>query len=227
MATEPKKNELLAYGYIRDIDNQNLLQQVIPSSIATIIMMFYPWIEEFKWDKINHGKNAKIIDDNTIRTVTKGTWAICISPHVISSDICDWYEWECKLNDWASRAVLEVGFIDSNLKKSIPNYDEPMGSNIKNEQYSFNICSLNYFRLYGKGHSSTTVKMHDTNKRAVSIPKKGDTFRVRIDFKSKNMKLWYNDEYINSAYQDIISESVVAAASIYDGSLTVTKTDYT
>ena len=62
-------------------------------------MLFYPWIDEFKWDPENHGTNATIIDNKKIQSKRRG-WAICVSPNIISSDICDWYEWELELNAW-------------------------------------------------------------------------------------------------------------------------------
>ena len=67
---------------------------------------------------------------------------------------------------------------------------------------------------------------HDTNQLAIVAPKMEDRFRVRIDFKDKDIKLWYNDTFVNSCYKDEIPASAVAAASIYGGSITVTTTDY-
>ena len=56
--------------------------------------------------------------------------------------------------------------------------------------------------------------------------KAGDRFKVRIYFKDKDIKLYYNDQFVNSVYKNEIPDSVVAAASIYDGSITVTNTNY-
>ena len=81
-------------------------------------------------------------------------------------------------------------------------------------------------RLYGKEHRNVALKRHDTNEILRYIAQTGDRFTVRINFKDKDIKLWYNDEFINSCYKDGIPDSVVAAASIHGGGITVIRTDY-
>ena len=102
MATKSKQNELLIYGFIHDIERQQLWNQIIPSSIALVILLFYPRIDEFKWDKDKHGVNATIVDDTKARAFgirsVYWQWAVCVSENIISSDSCNWYEWELKLN---------------------------------------------------------------------------------------------------------------------------------
>ena len=226
-----QKRELIVFGYIHDIERDKLLQQIIPSSIATVIMLFYPYIDEFRWDDTKYGKNLLIENDKTVRTIEAEQWAVCISPHEISHVICNWYEWEFKLNDWNTNTALEFGFIATPINETIPDWNDGMASNNTLKHYSINICCFDYFRLFGENitadNVSNAVMRHDKNgQKFIMKPKPGDRFKVRIDFNEKHIKLYYNDRYVNSVYNGVIPNSVVAAAALYDGSITATTSDY-
>ena len=228
MATKAKKNELLVYGYVRDIERQKILQQTIPSlTIASVIILFYPWIDEFKWDQNNHGKNAIIVDDKTIEVKRKGAWAICISSNIISSDLCNWYKFQLELNTFTGGCIaIEFGFVATPIKNKISKFDTYLGEDPDDDHYSINISYANNFRIFGKGSHRQIMIKHDTKKEAKVHAQVGDKFRVRIDFIDKDIKLWYNDQYVNCCYKNTTPDSVVAAVSIYKGGITVIKTDY-
>ena len=227
MTTKPKRNELIVYGYVHDIEKQKLVKQIIPSSIADVIIIFYPWIAEFKWHTDKHGNNARIVDDVTIESIEPKRWAVCISPHEISSDICNCYEWEFKLNNWSNNIGFEFGYVATPINEKIIDWNDGIGNNEEWEHYTINICVFTFFRLFGKNKRNVEVMKHDNPTQTYQITvKTGDRFKVRIDFKDKDIKLYYNDQFVNSVYKNEIPDSVVAAASIYDGSITVTKTNY-
>ena len=148
----------------------------------------------------------------------------CVFQSVISSDICDWYEWEFKLNEWETNWAFEFGYVATPITETIVNWNDAIGNNMKWDHYTINICVFDHFRLFGKNTEDQPVMKHDGNKFKITLTK-GDRFRIRIDFKDKDIKIYYNDQFVNSMYKNEIADSVVAAVSI-SGSITVTNTDY-
>ena len=237
MSAKPRRNELIVCGYIRDIEKQNILRQIIPTSIAYVVMLFYPWIGEFKWDQNNHGDNAKIINDKSVQAIDPVRWSLCISSQIIASDLCNWYEWEFKLDGWVPRGAFEFGFIATPIEETINGWNEGIGEEEHYDHFGINISTANCFRLYGKGYRAKVVNSSGANTDFEDdiyddgvevIPKAGDRFKLRIDFREKYIKLFYNDEFVNDIYQGLISDSVVPAVSVYNAGMgvTVLSTDY-
>ena len=224
MTTKSKQNELLIYGYIHEIEN--LLDQIIPSSIALVISLFYPRIEEFKWDDDKHGVNATIINDKTARAIGIGSvywqWAVCVSGNIISSDLCDWYEWELKLNHWNDRqSAFRFGFVAVPIDDTIKNWDEGLLHKEDYKHYTIDVC--NGISAFRAGPKFDYIKYDGWN---YLKPKVGDRFKVRIDFKDREIKLWYNDKFVDSVYKDAIPDVVVPAACLMTTDITIINTDY-
>ena len=69
--------------------------------------------------------------------------------------------------------------------------------------------------------------MHDKpDDHFIITPKAGDKIRVRIDFNDQDIKLYYNDQFINSVFKHEISNAVVPAVSVLCVDITVTGINY-
>ena len=226
-----KKNELIVFGYIRCIEKKKLLTQIIPMSIATVIMLFFPWIDEFKWNKDQYGTNIKFIDDTKLKPIEEHKWSIAVGSDIISSDLCNWYQYEFELQKWSDNVAIEFGFIETPINETIKDWEATMSPTREEPHFSINICCLSYFRLFGKDIITDNVKnaVRCVDKPAVSYkmkPKNGDRFKTRIDFKERCIKLWYNDEYVNSVYKGVMPLSVVVAFALSGGEINVINTDW-
>ena len=228
MAAKSKKYQLLIYGYIREFERHSHLNQIIPESIFLVIHLFYPRIEDFKWYKLKHGEAVTIVDDKTITTSRGDEYskhAVCVSPNIISSDICEWYEWEFKVNNWTDYdSGVRFGFVAIPFEETIIDWNKGLGYEHKWDHYAIDIClTPAHFRVCGV--FTRIYHIDEPKERTVAICE-GDTLRVRIDFKDQDIKLYYNDEYVNCVYQNEIPKVVIPAASVCCADITVIHTDY-
>ena len=91
------------------------------------------------------------------------------------------------------------------------------------KHYTIDVCNGISRSIIRAGPKYDYIKFNGSNHFRVQT---GDRFKVRIDFKDRDIKLWYNDKFVDSVYKDTIPDVVIPAASLMTAGITVIHTNY-
>ena len=221
--------ELAVFGYLRRVEQEELFissSLIIPLSIGTIILEYYPDIPDFKWNEFIKGHGMDIIDNITIKAGSN--WTSSMADFYLNSSMIDWYSWTIELIDWNRKLpddeqpALMTGFVSYPYQESISDFSTYLGGSPKakeqKEQYMVNICYIDSFRLFGNESCQGDIKKDDHN---IVRFKTGDKIKLKIDFIKKQCQLWYNDTYFGIVYKNIGEKGIIPCASLHQGQMRV------
>lgn len=116
----------IVYGYLRNIELVIKLHLNIPMEVQDIVLMFYPKLEPFQWNKNEQenggGYEFLSTNDATIK-YTKQRYSLLKSSNIISSFIAQKIKWSIKILDMneEKKIYLQLGFFPSNKQSLIKN----------------------------------------------------------------------------------------------------------
>ena len=224
-----KKDECLT-GYIKNIESM-LNMNNIPQDIHYIILSFYHLVlDKFKFDPQQSGSDVKFKKQNREISFHMIISKIVASNHIISSDICNIYSFEIELITKTNNidCIIRMGFIQHPILSSIL-INNPFVASFTN---NWEICiNKNYaiFLYSGKieliiGPEKQKIKGFNTSNYNV---KKGDRFKLEINFIRANISLYYNNEFKGIIYKNItIDKKYVPAVELWNSSLRFVSCDW-
>eukprot|EP01084_Bolivina_argentea_P079905 144829_1 len=207
---QKQQANLLLFGWVNE--NQNIISTKIPVSLVELMFeFFYINFPPFKWDTIKYGRGLTFTSDATVKEMM-GTNGICVGNHVISSNVYSMFEWEIRIDE-CEKGQIFMGLVHTPIRETVTNWDTHLGIFNSSEQYYVLIDTFyqkKFFKWKDAGQSAHCHKKGTSN----YIWKKGDRFKIRIDFKQKHASLYYNDEFISIVFTNI-AEEVLPALALY------------
>eukprot|EP01084_Bolivina_argentea_P189665 326132_1 len=179
---------------------------------------------KFVWCSSKCGRYIRFIDN---KVNAYGPWNISLpSSLIISNDNCIEYEFEIKMhsNSHERGSSLMMGFIYQEL---ITNDSIDYNNNLVNidndKQFVFQIGygKSGLFKFYGK---------HKVLSDSIQLPysfNNDDTFKLRINFKQRNIELYYNDRYIGTIFNEIpINIKLIPCVALKNAQISIINSKY-
>lgn len=190
---------------------------------------------KFSWNKKenNHGIDLYFMPTRIAATTADNAqWTSCCSNEIIDSHLCDYYEYETEIIYWDYiKTCIGLGVADKDIVNE--NIDIDWSTFIGNSLYGIDAFAV---RINGSLHYEDHFSFYDyddqeyktlKNRSETEIKfKKNDKIRVGIDFKKKCMKIYYNDNYINSVYHGKMPDQIIFIASLWAAQIRVGRTNY-
>jgi len=157
----------------------------------------------FTWNATKRGRNIRFLED---KVKSYGKWGLCMpSSLVISDQNCIEYEFEIKIeNDSHEKgSSIMMGFIYHSLTiEDTIDYNNNLMDIDDSKQFVFQIGygKDGEFQFYGKNKG-----LSDSAKLPFTFSD-DDTFKLRINFKRKDIELYYNDTFVATIFNRIESK---------------------
>merc|ERR1712228_568422 len=135
---------------------------------------------------------------------------------VLLLDICKGFEWRLRIDKRVNRnyTAFMIGFVEHPREESIKNWNGyHFAANVQTKLRQLGVyisSSYTDFRKYGRETSNVPIAKSNPN----STWKNGDTFTLKIDFESRTIELFYNDESVGILYENI-PKVLVPAICVY------------
>ena len=210
-AIQHKKLELVVYGFVKDID----VLCEIPNVIKDLIIEFAKFC--FNWKNSKHGDGYTFNDEEPTKLAApENWWSFLAINDVISSDICDRFEWGLTFKQEGSDFfAFMFGVVKHPRDESIKKWNYGwFGEDKTTKSKQFGCCINNHLdavRIYG-GPPETEydefgkIEWKESNNEGKIV--------LIVDFVTNEIRLVYNDKDLGVVFQNV-PDKVVPAVTIH------------
>ena len=162
-----------------------------------------------QWDTARRGRSIRFDGKRAIKSY--GAWGVCTpsASIAVSSARCIEYEFEIKImfDSHGKGSAVMMGFIDRSVMTDGFDFDGNLSDIPDDKRWTFQIGDgqKGLIRLFGHSHS---IKLHQDFSDE-------DTFRLRINFKRREIELFYNGQSVGVLFEGIpLSTQLVPCLSL-------------